>query len=206
MSEPGPPQAQPPSHADQVAEFVQVANTSTSQAEFLLRESNWDLAAALHLFYTGQEQAMAEPGDCDHDQGHGESESESEATAAPSRSTPAGLGQAHAHAHTASPAPPLRNASASPASAASASGYRASPRRGIATLRDLQGGSGGGSGAAGMGRGGGRAGRHADSDSDYDDEDDDDEPQDLFAGGEKSGLAVQNPDDLKRKIIEKAKR
>ncbi|GBF60095.1 UBX domain-containing protein [Trichophyton mentagrophytes] len=35
---------------------------------------------------------------------------------------------------------------------------------------------------------------------------DDDEPQDLFAGGEKSGLAVQNPDDIKRKIIEKAKK
>jgi UBX domain-containing protein 1 len=37
------------------------------------------------------------------------------------------------------------------------------------------------------------------NDSDYDDE-----KQDLFAGGEKSGLAVQNPDDLKKKILEKA--
>lgn len=35
---------------------------------------------------------------------------------------------------------------------------------------------------------------------------DDDENQDFFAGGEKSGLAVQNPDDLKKKIIEKAKK
>src|SRR5690349_11093614 len=33
---------------------------------------------------------------------------------------------------------------------------------------------------------------------------DDDDKQDLFAGGEKSGLAVQNPDDIKRKILEKA--
>lgn len=32
------------------------------------------------------------------------------------------------------------------------------------------------------------------------------EDQDFFAGGEKSGLAVQNPDDIKKKIIEKAKR
>ncbi|KAL4801614.1 P-loop containing nucleoside triphosphate hydrolase protein [Aspergillus unguis] len=39
-----------------------------------------------------------------------------------------------------------------------------------------------------------------------DSSDDDDEDQDFFAGGEKSGLAVQNPDDLKKKIIEKAKR
>ncbi|EAW14745.1 protein phosphatase regulator SHP1 [Aspergillus clavatus NRRL 1] len=37
-------------------------------------------------------------------------------------------------------------------------------------------------------------------------EDSDTENQDLFAGGEKSGLAVQNPDDVKKKIIEKAKR
>lgn len=37
-------------------------------------------------------------------------------------------------------------------------------------------------------------------------DDDDDENQDFFAGGEKSGLAVQNPDDLKKKIIEKAKK
>ncbi|KAH8702169.1 P-loop containing nucleoside triphosphate hydrolase protein [Talaromyces proteolyticus] len=35
---------------------------------------------------------------------------------------------------------------------------------------------------------------------------DDDENQDLFAGGEKSGLAVQNPDDIKQKILEKAMR
>lgn len=37
-------------------------------------------------------------------------------------------------------------------------------------------------------------------------DEDNDENQDFFAGGEKSGLAVQNPDDLKKKIIEKAKK
>lgn len=36
--------------------------------------------------------------------------------------------------------------------------------------------------------------------------DDEDENQDFFAGGEKSGLAVQNPDDIKQKILEKAMR
>lgn len=35
---------------------------------------------------------------------------------------------------------------------------------------------------------------------------DDDDKQDLFAGGEKSGLAVQNPDDLKKRILEKAQK
>lgn len=39
------------------------------------------------------------------------------------------------------------------------------------------------------------------NDSDYDDE-----KHDLFAGGEKSALAVQNPDDLKKKILEKARK
>lgn len=38
------------------------------------------------------------------------------------------------------------------------------------------------------------------------DDDDNMEDQDLYAGGGKSGLAVQNPDDLKKKIIEKAKK
>ena len=40
----------------------------------------------------------------------------------------------------------------------------------------------------------------------HDDDSDDDEKQDLFAGGEKSGLAVQNPDDLKKRILEKAQK
>ena len=61
------------------------------------------------------------------------------------------------------------------------------PQKKFATLGDLGGGS--------SGHG------HA-----HDDDDDDDEDQDVFAGGEKSGLAVQNPDDLKRKILEKAKK
>jgi len=42
---------------------------------------------------------------------------------------------------------------------------------------------------------------------DDDDSDDDEEPDhDLYTGGEKSGLAVQNPDDLKKKILEKARK
>ena len=53
---------------------------------------------------------------------------------------------------------------------------------------------------------GGAASSHAGHGHDSDDDDDDHENQDLFAGGEKSGLAVQNPDDLKRKILERAKK
>ncbi|KAJ5689329.1 UBX domain-containing protein 1 [Penicillium macrosclerotiorum] len=65
----------------------------------------------------------------------------------------------------------------------SSSSRRAAPKKKFATLGDFASGSGG------------------DSSSD-----DGDMDQDFFAGGEKSGLAVQNPDDLKRKILEKARR
>lgn len=64
----------------------------------------------------------------------------------------------------------------------SSSAGRSRPSKKFATLRDYA--SGGG-----------------------DSSDDDENPnQPFFAGGEKSGLAVQNPDDLKKKIIEKASR
>jgi UBX domain-containing protein 1 len=71
-------------------------------------------------------------------------------------------------------------------------------RTGLATLSSLGGGGG-----------------HSHDDHDDDDEDDDDErrgPRDLFAGGEKSGLAVQDPSqrsndprNLIKDIISKAK-
>lgn len=67
------------------------------------------------------------------------------------------------------------------------------PPRKFATLGDL--GGGGASSHAGHGH-----------DDDDDDDEDYDPDQDLFAGGEKSGLAVHNPDDLKKKIIERAKK
>lgn len=61
-----------------------------------------------------------------------------------------------------------------------AAGQQQPSRRGVAglrTLRDLQ--------PAG--------GSHAGHGHDHDDDDDDDENHDFFTGGEKSGLAVQNP-------------
>lgn len=71
-----------------------------------------------------------------------------------------------------------------------ASGSNKQPKKKFATLGDLSGG----------------APSHAGHGHDSEDGDDDEENPDLFAGGEKSGLAVQNPDDLKRKIIERAKK
>lgn len=65
----------------------------------------------------------------------------------------------------------------------SSSSSRRAPKK-FATLGDLGAGSAGGDST----------------------DDDDMENQDFFAGGEKSGLAVQNPDDIKQKILEKARR
>lgn len=72
------------------------------------------------------------------------------------------------------------------------------PKKKFATLGDLQGGAGPS-----------RAGPGNDDNDDDDDEDfepSDDEKQNLYAGGGKSGLAVKNPDDLKKKILERAKK
>jgi len=80
----------------------------------------------------------------------------------------------------------------SSASATSGSTSKQPPTKKFATLGDL-----GGGGGAHAGHG------HDDDDSD---DSEDSEVQDFFAGGEKSGLAVQNPDELKRKILEKARR
>jgi UBX domain-containing protein 1 len=76
--------------------------------------------------------------------------------------------------------PPPPGAASSSSSQPSAS--RQAPQRGLRTLKDLQSGGGGGHGHA-----------HSDGDRDSDDDDQDDENQDFFTGGEKSGLAVQNP-------------
>ncbi|THC91640.1 hypothetical protein EYZ11_008888 [Aspergillus tanneri] len=96
----------------------------------------------------------------------------------------------------AEPAPsggrPLSDGSSQPPSQSSqppSSTRNPAPKKRFATLGDYASGGGG----AGSG----------DVDSS---EDDDTVNQDFFAGGEKSGLAVQNPDDVKKKIIEKAKR
>lgn len=74
------------------------------------------------------------------------------------------------------------SSSHSPSITPQPSSRRSAPKKKFATLNDFA--SGGGESS----------------------EEDDAGNQDFFAGGEKSGLAVQNPDDIKKKIIEKAKR
>lgn len=70
------------------------------------------------------------------------------------------------------------------------------PKKKFATLGDLKGSAG----PSHTGHG------HDDDDDDEDYEPEDDENTNLYTGGEKSGLAVENPDDLKKKILERAKK
>lgn len=81
-------------------------------------------------------------------------------------------------------------------SMASSNPTRQPAKKKFATLGDL----------TSSGRAGGHAGHSRGHSDDDDDDYKDDENPDLFAGGEKSGLAVQNPDDLKRKLLERAKK
>lgn len=70
------------------------------------------------------------------------------------------------------------------------SGSREPPKKKFATLGDL----------------GGDLGSHGGHSHGSDDDEASDSEQDLFAGGEKSGLALRNPADIKKKIIEKARK
>lgn len=94
------------------------------------------------------------------------------------------------------PAPPVDStSSALPASSSTRSAPRTSNRK-FATLGDLN-------------RDQGHSHRGGHGREDDADEDEGDGAQDFFAGGEKSGLAVQNPGDSRRQvkdILEKARR
>lgn len=76
--------------------------------------------------------------------------------------------------------PPTAGASSSSSQQPSTS--RQPAQRGLRTLKDLQSGGGGGHGHG-----------HSDGDGDSNEDSQDDENQDFFTGGEKSGLAVHNP-------------
>lgn len=105
----------------------------------------------------------------------------------PIRAVPSSLGGGRRLGDAPDPQP-TESSSSSQAEASSSSRKQATQQKKFATLGDISAGGHEGHG-------------HADDDSD-----DDETKQDFFAGGEKSGLAVQNPDDLKKKILEKAKR
>jgi UBX domain-containing protein 1 len=147
------------------------------QAERYLNASNGDLTLAASLFFDEhQEQEQGSEPDVEM-----AGDEQPSSTNPPQQPVPGG-----ARRLDGTYVPPPAGAAASSSSAQPSSSRQAPQQRGVAglrTLKDLQGGSGGGASH-------GHA--HGDGD-DSDDDHEDDENQDFFTGGEKSGLAVQNP-------------
>lgn len=168
--------AAPGTQDAQIAQLVSLTGLDAPQAERYLHAANGDLTLAASLFFDASvEQASEEDGaDADTDVDMAGS-SEQPANPTTSQEPPAvrGGGRTLGGAHV----PASASASSQPAAAS-----RPPPQRGLRTLKDLQ--SGGGAGGSG-----GPAAHSGSSD----DANDDDDNQDFFAGGEKSGLAVQNP-------------
>jgi len=155
----------------QIAELVNLTGLDPATAEGYLNASNGDITLAASLYF---DEHQDEQPDSEPDVNMAGDEQQSDAN--PQQPVPGGgrtLGGAYV--------PPTADASSS--SSAQPSSSRQAPQRGLRTLKDLQsGGSGGGHGHS-----------HDDGDRDSDEDDQDDENQDFFTGGEKSGLAVQNP-------------
>ena len=148
--------------------------TDCLQAERYLDAANGDLQVAAELFYeqsAEQEQASASDTDMAGD------DQTTDPTPNPPQQPAPGGGRTLGGAYV-----PPTEASSSSSSRQQSTQRQAPQQRGVAglrTLKDLQSSAGGHA--------------HAHDDDDSDDQLNDDENQDFFAGGEKSGLAVQNP-------------
>ena len=139
-------------------------DNNREQAASLLASNNWVLDTAASLWFESQDQGMDED----------DAPQEPTFTSPPLASVPAATAASSSGGRTlgGGPVPAELQASSSQPVA-----YKPAPK-GLRTLKDLQGGSSSGHGH-----------NHSDDDSN-----DDSPQQDFFAGGEKSGLAVQNPD------------
>ncbi|KAI4254470.1 MAG: hypothetical protein L6R42_007170 [Xanthoria sp. 1 TBL-2021] len=169
-----------PNHDEAISQFSSLTGVAPPEARRYLESSQWDLEAAATEYYTSLEEAAGQ------EEPPSESFPEAEETLPDAPPAPSG-GRTLAGGNVPQPIP---TTSKMPDQSSSS---RAAPKKKFATLGDLSGG-GGSSGHAGHG--------HDDDsdDSDYDPK------QDLFAGGEKSALAVQNPDEMKKKILERARK
>ncbi|KAF2467797.1 SEP-domain-containing protein [Lindgomyces ingoldianus] len=167
----------PPRNRDElIAQLTSLAGIGAAEAEHYLQAGGWQLDTAATLYYDGATTLPQEHSDDHIDIDMAGDDQPTEPTPNPPQGTGGGrtLGGAYVPAEPSS-------SSAQPATS------RHPPQRGMRTLKDLQ--TQGGAGAAGgHGHAHGDDGDHA-SDEDYQD----DGNQDFFAGGEKSGLAVQNP-------------
>ena len=146
------------------------------QAQQYLDTNQWDLSSAAAEYYTSLEEGVT-AGQIGHQEDLQIEDSDDDTHATPT--APTG-GRTLGGASVPQPIPTVSSAPAPSSS-------RNAPQKRFATLGDLGGGA------------------HAGHGHDDEDDSDDDEKQDLFAGGEKSALAVKNPEDLKKRIITRAK-
>ncbi|KAI9829672.1 MAG: hypothetical protein M1819_006043 [Sarea resinae] len=169
-------------HDALITQFCSLTGVAPHEAEQYLATNQWDLSTAATEYYTSQEEGVAE---AESDSFVPPQEQEEDVSLAPSvpgggRTLGGGPAPPQAIPTTSSAAPP-RSASA-PRS-----------KKMFATLGDLN-----------------REQPHSHGHGGHDpDSDDDDEDQDFFAGGEKSGLAVQNPGDARdqvKNILAKARK
>jgi UBX domain-containing protein 1 len=135
----------------------------------MLMSSEWNVEAAVALWYQSQEEETEEQGEEMDDE--------------PSAAYPRPVIPDHA-AGTTGGGRTLEGDPPSSHSASSSQTFNRKPQGGMKTLQDLQKKSSGHQG------------------HDHDD-DDDDHGQDMFAGGEKSGLAVENPGQNPRDLMER---
>lgn len=165
-----------PDHDALITQFTGLTGVAPHEAEQYLATNKWDLSSAAAEYYTSLEEAAERP----------ESSVDESAASDPSLShlQPEG-GPSRGADSAPQPIPTVSDMPPAPSSSS-----QQQPKKKFATLGDL----------------GGGPPSHAGHGHDSDEDDEDDAKQDLFAGGEKSGLAVQNPDDLKRKILERARK
>ncbi|KAI9822434.1 MAG: hypothetical protein M1827_000153 [Pycnora praestabilis] len=173
-----------------IQQFCSLTGTSPHEAEQYLATNQWDLSSAAAEYFTSQEEGINEA----------QADLEDEPSAKPEN--PQGSAQGGARTLGGGPVPPQAiptTSSAPPPS--SGSGAKGKSTKKFATLGDL---------SRDQSHSHGHSGHGHDDDDDDDDSDSKDDPQDFFAGGEKSGLAVQKPPsdprDQVRNIIAKAKK
>ncbi|KAL8830959.1 MAG: hypothetical protein Q9191_001139 [Dirinaria sp. TL-2023a] len=165
-----------PDHDVLITQFTGLTGVAPHEAEQYLATNQWDLPSAAAEYYTSLEEAAERP---ESSVGEPAATDASVSSSQPEGGRPVGANSAPQPIPTVSDMPPVPSSSS-----------QQPHRKKFATLGDL------GAGPP----------SHAGHGHDSDEDDEDDAKQDLFAGGEKSGLAVQNPDDLKRKILERARK
>ncbi|KAL9622502.1 MAG: hypothetical protein Q9160_003178 [Pyrenula sp. 1 TL-2023] len=182
-----------PEQQELITTFCSLTGAQPDEAHEYLVTNQWNLDTAATEFYTAQEEAQTGPSHPPqppqpHAMAHSNSDSDEDSRPegggdyASSRQPFSGGGQGRRLGDEGDPLPATSQPSTQEQSKSSSKSKQ--PQKKFATLGDFSGGS----------------------QNHTSDDEDEDEKQDFFAGGEKSGLAVQNPDDIKKKILERARK